>query len=253
MSAFGIETELDDGCDFDVVIVGAGPGGLTAAVYASSEGLRTLVVERESIGGQAGSSSLIRNYLGFSRGISGAELAQRAYQQAWVFGTKFLMTREVTELRPAGERTGPDDSRHRRGDRAGGGAGDRRLLPPPRDPSRSSELTGSGVYYGASISEAQGIAGEDAYVVGGGNSAGQAVMHLSRYARSVTLLVRKPDLSRTMSQYLQRRARGDRRTSPFAAAPRSSAAAASAGSSGSSCATARPARPRRSRRPGSSS
>ena len=81
---------------FDLVVVGAGPAGLTAAVYASSEGLRTLVVEREAIGGQAGSSSLIRNYLGFSRGVSGAELAQRAYQQAWVFGTRFLLMREVT-------------------------------------------------------------------------------------------------------------------------------------------------------------
>ena len=101
--AFGVDTELDGDREFDAVIIGAGPAGLTTAVYASSEGLRTLVVEREAIGGQAGSSALIRNYLGFSRGVSGAELAQRAYQQAWVFGTKFLLMREGTELAcPAG-------------------------------------------------------------------------------------------------------------------------------------------------------
>ena len=99
-----MRTTLDDERDFDVIVVGAGPAGLAAAVYASSEGLRALVVEREAIGGQAGSSSLIRNYLGFARGISGAELAQRAYQQAWVFGTRFVLTREVTELRADGDR-----------------------------------------------------------------------------------------------------------------------------------------------------
>src|SRR5215207_4823743 len=99
---YGVTTELDEQRDFDVVIVGAGPAGLAAAVYASSEGLRTLAIERESIGGQAGSSSLIRNYLGFSRGVSGAELAQRAYQQAWVFGTSFLLMRAVVGLRTQG-------------------------------------------------------------------------------------------------------------------------------------------------------
>src|SRR5256714_8400576 len=97
-AAYGISTELQDD-DYDVVVVGAGPGGLAAAVYASSEGLRTLVIERESIGGQAGSSSRIRNYLGFARGVSGAELAIRAYQQAWLFGTSFLVMREATAMR----------------------------------------------------------------------------------------------------------------------------------------------------------
>jgi thioredoxin reductase (NADPH) len=92
---WGVRTSLDGEREFDVIVVGAGPSGLAAAVYASSEGLRALVVEREAIGGQAGSSSLIRNYLGFARGITGAELAQRAYQQAWVFGTRFVLTREV--------------------------------------------------------------------------------------------------------------------------------------------------------------
>src|SRR5919106_1769468 len=102
--AYGVSTSLEDRSDFDVVVVGAGPAGLAAAVYASSEGLDTLVVERESIGGQAGSSSKIRNYLGFARGVSGAELAQRAYQQAWIFGARFLHTRSVTALRPEGAR-----------------------------------------------------------------------------------------------------------------------------------------------------
>src|SRR5215210_2288876 len=97
-SAYGVETALGEEVDYDVVIVGGGPAGLSAAVYSSSEGMRTLVVERETIGGQASSSSLIRNYLGFPRGLSGAELAQRAYQQAWVFGTTFLLMRDVTAL-----------------------------------------------------------------------------------------------------------------------------------------------------------
>ena len=97
-AAFGVDTELRGERHFDLVVVGAGPAGLTTAVYGSSEGLRTLVVEREAIGGQAGSSSLIRNYLGFARGVTGSELAQRAYQQAWVFGANFLLMREATEL-----------------------------------------------------------------------------------------------------------------------------------------------------------
>ena len=103
-NSYGVSTSLDGHSSFDVAVVGAGPAGLAAAVYASSEGLDTLVVERESIGGQAGSSSLIRNYLGFARGVSGAELAQRAFQQAWIFGARFLHAREVTGLRPGGGR-----------------------------------------------------------------------------------------------------------------------------------------------------
>ena len=99
MAAYGLAVDVPDDAMFDLVVVGAGPAGLAAAVYASSEGLRTLVVERESIGGQAGSSSLIRNYLGFARGISGAELAQRAYQQAWVFGCSFAHSRAAVSLR----------------------------------------------------------------------------------------------------------------------------------------------------------
>jgi thioredoxin reductase (NADPH) len=201
--AFGVDTELRGSNEFDVVVVGGGPGGLTAAVYASSEGLRTLVIERESIGGQAGSSSLIRNYLGFQRGVGGAELAQRAYQQAWVFETDFLLMREATQLHPGGDRITlavPDIGEvHARAVVLATGVEYRQLAIPELD-----RLTGVGVYYGASIAEAQGIAGEPVFVVGGGNSAGQAVMHLSRYAEAVTLLVRRATLEETMSSYLRR-------------------------------------------------
>lgn len=200
--AFGVATRLEADTTFDVIVVGAGPSGLAAAVYASSEGLHTLVVERESIGGQAGSSSLIRNYLGFSRGISGSELAQRAYQQAWVFGTRFLLMREAAQLRT-------EDGWHvlvtGEGERARGravvlatGVRYRRIAVPELE-----ALEGAGVFYGASVAEASGLAGEDVFVVGGGNSAGQAAMHLARYARAVTLLVRGASLAESMSQYLQ--------------------------------------------------
>jgi thioredoxin reductase (NADPH) len=198
--ACGLPTRLQRS-DFDLVIVGAGPAGLAAAVYAGSEGLRTLVVERETIGGQAGSSSLIRNYLGFARGVSGAELTMRAYQQAWVFGVDFRMMREVASLRPAvrglavallggDEVTAPAVV-------VATGVAYRRLGNPERE-----ARTGAGVFYGASVAEAQAVAGERIYVVGGGNSAGQAAMHLSRHARQVTVLVRGESLAQSMSRYL---------------------------------------------------
>jgi thioredoxin reductase (NADPH) len=200
-AAYGVSTEVEDVRDFDVVVVGAGPGGLAAAVYAASEGLSTLVVERESIGGQAGSSSLIRNYLGFSRGVTGADLAQRAYQQAWIFGTRFVLMREATRLRCEPGRHVLDISDGSevtaRALVLATGVSYRRLDAPGLE-----ELTGSGVYYGASVSEASGLAGEDVYVVGGGNSAGQAAMHLARFARRVTMVVRGPSLAGTMSRYL---------------------------------------------------
>jgi thioredoxin reductase (NADPH) len=170
--AYGVSTHLDGDADFDLIVVGAGPAGLAAAVYASSEGLRTLVVERESIGGQAGSSSLIRNYFGFARGISGADLAQRAYQQAWVFGTNFLLMREVAGLRSE----------------------------PPWHVVTTAH--GEEARARAVVVEARALAGADVFVVGGGNSAGQAAMHLARYARAVTLLVRGPSVAESMSQYL---------------------------------------------------
>jgi thioredoxin reductase (NADPH) len=204
--AIGVPTRLqrDDEASrsFDVVVVGGGPGGLTAAVYASSEGLRTLVIERESIGGQAGSSSMIRNYLGFQRGVYGAELAQRAYQQAWVFQTEFLLMREATKLRRDDDRLVLDvkdiGEVSARAVVLATGVSYRRLEVPELE-----RLRGAGVYYGASISETQGILGEDVYVVGGGNSAGQAVMHLASFARRVTLVARRAALEETMSSYLR--------------------------------------------------
>jgi thioredoxin reductase (NADPH) len=200
--AWGIPTTLPDAeRDFDVLVVGAGPAGLAASVYASSEGLRVLVVERESLGGQAGSSSLIRNYLGFSRGLSGAELAQRGYQQAWVFGAHFLVTREVTAIHP--ERGGFTAQVSMVGEVTASavvlaaGVAYRRLGIPTLE-----ALSGAGVYYGASVSEAQALAGLHLVVLGGGNSAGQAVLHLQRYAADVRLVVRSAALGEGMSQYL---------------------------------------------------
>ncbi|HSI93744.1 MAG TPA: FAD-dependent oxidoreductase [Jiangellaceae bacterium] len=201
--AYGVSTRLDDssGSEFDLIVVGAGPAGLAAAVYASSEGLRTLVVERESIGGQAGSSSLIRNYLGFPRGVSGAELAQRAYQQAWVFGTRFLLMREVVELHQEDGwhvlRTADEAQVRGRAVVLAAGVSYRRV-----GAEALEALEGAGVYYGASVSEARALAGADVFVVGGGNSAGQAALHLARYARTVTILVRGSTLADSMSRYL---------------------------------------------------
>jgi thioredoxin reductase (NADPH) len=201
-SAFGVSTVLKGDREFDVVVVGAGPAGLAAAVYASSEGLRALVVEREAIGGQAGSSSLIRNYLGFSRGVSGAELAQRAYQQAWVFGTSFLLMREVLELRPGDPfhvlRISDGSEVKARAVVLACGVSYRRLEIPALE-----ELEGAGVFYGASAAEARALTGRRVFVVGGANSAGQAAMHLCRYAAEVTLVVRGPSLAASMSSYLR--------------------------------------------------
>jgi thioredoxin reductase (NADPH) len=245
-AAFGVGTELEGEREFDVVVVGAGPAGLAAAVYASSEGMRALVVEREAIGGQAGSSSLIRNYLGFSRGIGGAELAQRAYQQAWVFGTSFLLMREAAALVP-GERlhtlrvSGCAEVRARAVVLACGVFYRRLGIP------ALAELEGSGVFYGASAAEAKALAGRRAFVVGGGNSAGQAAMHLARYAERVTLVVRGPSLAGSMSSYL-------RETIEAAAnidvmlGRRWRTARARAASRASPCASGRRARPRSCRR-----
>ena len=200
--AYGVNTQLDEERDFDVIVIGAGPAGLAAAVYASSEGLRTLVVERESIGGQAGASSLIRNYLGFAKGISGADLAQQAYQQAWVFGTRFLIMREAVAVRREGEelRVSMSDGSEARA-RAivlATGVSYRRLEVPELEP-----LEGKSVFYGASISEAAAMADRHAFIVGGGNSAGQTAVYLGRHARCVTVLVRGRSLALTMSSYLR--------------------------------------------------
>ncbi len=200
-AAYGLDTEPPEDARHDIIIVGAGPAGLSAAVYASSEGLGTLVLERHAVGGQAGLSSLIRNYLGFSRGIGGGELSQRAYQQAWVFGARFAITREAIDLDVGGDRPGVACDT---GFTATAGAvvlatgvSYRRIGIPGLD-----ELTGSGVFYGASTAEARGLAHQRVYVVGGGNSAGQAALHLARSAGRVTVLVRGPSLAADMSQYL---------------------------------------------------
>ena len=188
------------GRPFDVVIVGAGPAGLAAAVYASSEGLDALVVERDTIGGQAGSSTRIRNYLGFSRGLSGAGLMQRAYQQAWVFGATFVLPREVetmSETATGFELTIADVGRvEARSVILATGVTYRRL-----DVPALAEFEGVGVFYGSSPSEARQFTGGSVFVVGGANSAGQAAVHLARYAKSVTLTCRSA-LEKAMSRYL---------------------------------------------------
>ena len=187
--------------DFDLVIAGAGPAGLSAAVYGASEGFRTLVVDEGGIGGQATSSSLIRNYLGFPRGVSGGRLAQQAYEQAWVFGARFAFMQRVTDLsgHDEGLTLTLSDSGPVRARAAvlATGATYRRLGLPALE-----ALNGAGVFYGGSASEAPGAADRDVYVVGGANSAGQAALHLARYAKRVTMVVRASSLRAGMSEYL---------------------------------------------------
>ena len=188
---------------FDVVILGAGPAGLSAAVYSASEGLRTIVIDEEGIGGQARSSSLIRNYLGFPHGLSGARLAEQALEQASVFGATFLFMHRATALARSDEGLEISLADGRRVSAGtlilATGASYRRLGVPSLE-----ALTGAGVYYGGPVSEAHATVGKEVYIAGGANSAGQAALHLARYARRVTLLVRAPSLSAGMSNYLVR-------------------------------------------------
>ncbi|HXW01673.1 MAG TPA: FAD-dependent oxidoreductase [Anaerolineae bacterium] len=189
------------GEEYDLAIVGAGPAGLSSAVYAASEGLRTIVVERGAIGGQAGTSTLIRNYLGFPHGISGFELARRAWDQAWLFGAEFAKLREVIGLRA------DEDKRilsFSRGEEIvthsvilAMGVAYRRLGIPDLE-----SLVGAGVFYGGTVTEAQAMRGQQVFVAGAGNSAGQAAIYLAKYADRVTLLVRGPSLATSMSDYL---------------------------------------------------
>ena len=185
--------------EYDTVIVGAGPAGLAAAVYGASEGLRTLVVEREAPGGQAGTSSRIENYLGFPNGVSGDELALRALEQAKRLGAEILVTRSVARIDPATRQVFLDDGEVLRARTVvlATGVTWRRLAIEGMD-----RLIGKGVYYGASRSEAGNSQGLDLYLIGAGNSAGQAALFFSSYARSVTLLVRGDALEKTMSRYL---------------------------------------------------
>jgi thioredoxin reductase (NADPH) len=198
--AFGVSTRPQRR-SFDLVVVGGGPAGLAATVYGASEGLSTLTLEREAVGGQAGSSSLIRNYLGFPWGVSGSELAQQAYLQAWVFGATVSFMIEATGLRREGTQLVVElsDATEVRTEAVvvATGASYRRLGVPSLE-----ALSGAGVFYGAAVTEAQAMEDQDVYVVGGANSAGQAAMHLSKYASRVTLLVRGRSLTASMSAYL---------------------------------------------------
>jgi thioredoxin reductase (NADPH) len=192
---------------FDIVIVGAGPAGLSAAVYGASEGLRTLVVDDGGIGGQATSSSLIRNYLGFPRGVSGRRLAESAYEQAWVFGAKFAFMHDATGIRRDRDRVYVSLSDGGEVSAAAvvlaTGATYRRL-----GVEEIEELVGAGVFYGGPASEAPAMVGRGVYVVGGANSAGQAALHLAEYAERVTLVVRGKSLGAGMSHYLVRQVEG---------------------------------------------
>lgn len=202
VEAVGGSTHNDvDECD--VLIVGAGPAGLTAAVYAASEGLETVVLEETVSGGQAGSSPMIRNYPGFPHGISGHELTRRACEQAWIFGAHMVFAQPVVGLETRGDaRIVRMADGHRIAARtviAAPGIAWRRLGVP-----RLEALVGSGVFYGAASSETQAMEERDVFVVGAGNSAGQTALHLARRARQVTMLVRGDNLARSMSEYLIR-------------------------------------------------
>ncbi|HZZ00731.1 MAG TPA: FAD-dependent oxidoreductase [Candidatus Baltobacteraceae bacterium] len=185
--------------EYDTVIIGGGPAGLAASVYGASEGLRTLMIEREAPGGQAGTSSRIENYLGFPNGVTGGELASRALAQAKRFGAEILVTRSVSDI----------DTDRREIELDGGEVVRARTIVLAtgvswrRIPIKGfDELTGRGIYYGASQSEASTLAGLDVFLIGAGNSAGQAAMYFSNYARSVTLIVRGSSLEKSMSYYL---------------------------------------------------
>ena len=186
---------------YDLVVIGGGPAGLGSAVYGASEGLRTVLVERSATGGQAGQSSRIENYLGFPDGVSGAQLADRARRQANRFGAEILTAREVTELEVGGAShtihfaDGSEISAHCV--ILATGVSYRQLEAPGL-----TELTGCGVYYGSALTEAESCRGHHVYIVGGANSAGQAAMYLARHAKSVTILVRGPSLTASMSYYL---------------------------------------------------
>jgi thioredoxin reductase (NADPH) len=187
------------GAEYDVAIVGGGPAGLAAAVYGASEGLRTIVVEREAPGGQAGTSSRIENYLGFPSGISGDELASRALGQARRLGAEILVTRSVAGVDPVKHEVFLDgvDVIRARSLILATGVTWRRLAIEGID-----RLIGKGVFYGAARSEANTIHGQDIHLIGAGNSAGQAALHFSSHARKVTLVVRGKRLEDGMSHYL---------------------------------------------------
>jgi len=199
-TAFGVSIKNEvESCD--LAIVGAGPAGLTAAVYAASEGVETVVLEQSVSGGQAGTSPLIRNYPGFPHGVEGGLLMERTCEQAWLMGAKIVFAQQVTGLEEGSGRHVvrlADGSRLRaRSVIVATGMQWRRLGVP-----RLEELIGAGVYYGAAAGETRAMQDQDVFVVGAGNSAGQACLHLAGHARRVTLLARGEDLGRSMSRYL---------------------------------------------------
>ncbi|MEM6345727.1 MAG: FAD-dependent oxidoreductase [Bacteroidota bacterium] len=186
---------------YDVAIIGAGPSGLAAAVYGASEGLKTLLIERRAPGGQAGTSSRIENYLGFPSGLSGSDLARRAITQATRFGAEFLSPAEVVEISVQDQykiiKLSDGTQINAKAIVVTTGVDYRRL-----EATGMEEYSGAGVYYGAATTEAAACTNRDVYIVGGGNSAGQGAMYLSKFARNVYIVIRKDDLSATMSQYL---------------------------------------------------
>ncbi len=186
---------------YDLVIVGGGPAGLAAAVYGASEGLRTVMVEREAPGGQAGTSSRIENYLGFPAGLSGSDLAHRATDQARRLGAELLTIQDATQLRVEGS--------GRFVDLSGGGSLSANCVLVASGVSYNqldvpgfAELTGAGIYYGAALTEARSCSDQHVAIIGGANSAGQAAVYFAQYAKEVTMLVRGPNLERSMSHYL---------------------------------------------------
>jgi len=199
-AALGVQTSVGEG-RVDVAVIGGGPAGLAAAVYGASEGLTVTVIESTNIGGQASSSPMLRNYLGFPAGVTGAELTARAFQQAITFGAKFVFGRSAAALRREADDlvvTLDDSSELRAGAVVvAGGVAYRRM-----GVDALEALVGRGVFYGSGTSEARAIEGERVFVVGGANSAGSAAMYLARYASRVTLLVRGGSLEETMSDYL---------------------------------------------------
>lgn len=186
---------------YDVAIIGAGPAGLAAAVYGGSEGLKTLLIEKRAPGGQAGTSSRIENYLGFPKGLSGQELTRRALTQATRFGMEFLSPQEVKSITTEGEykrlTLGDDSVVHAKAVVITTGVDYRKLPAEGLD-----KFAGAGVYYGAATTEALSCKNKNVFVIGGGNSAGQGAVYLSQFARKVTILIRKPDLTSSMSSYL---------------------------------------------------
>ena len=186
---------------YDVVIIGAGPAGLAAAVYGASEGLKTLLVEKRAPGGQAGTSSMIENYLGFPSGLSGAELTRRAITQATRLGAEFLTPQEVVDIQLKDMykilKLSDGKDVNALSLIIASGVDYRRL-----DAERVNDFTGSGIYYGSSRTEAHACKGKDVYIVGGGNSAGQSAMYLSKFAKKVFIIIRGDSLSSSMSQYL---------------------------------------------------